>query len=212
MFPTRLLFTLAILFVPLIALAQKDAPPVGAVSAEDRARAVKYFEDTRAAFLAAIKPLSEAQWKFKQAPDRWSVAETAEHITAVEEALFGLVTTQVMKTPLAEPAKPADAKAKDEMVVKGVSSRDTKVKAPEAFQPTGRYPSREVLLSTFEEGRSKVIDYMRSSSEPMRAHFMDSPVIKAMDGYQWMLFLAAHSERHTKQILEVKADPAFPRS
>ncbi len=27
----------------------------------------------------------------------------------------------------------------------------------------------------------------------------------------WILFIAAHSERHTKQINEVKADPSFPK-
>ena len=32
-----------------------------------------------------------------------------------------------------------------------------------------------------------------------------------LDAYQWLLFISAHSERHTKQILEVKADPNFPQ-
>jgi hypothetical protein len=31
-----------------------------------------------------------------------------------------------------------------------------------------------------------------------------------MDGYQWILAAAAHAERHTKQILEVIANAAFP--
>jgi hypothetical protein len=33
---------------------------------------------------------------------------------------------------------------------------------------------------------------------------------ESMDGYQWVLTVAAHIERHTKQILEVKADAGFP--
>jgi hypothetical protein len=33
-----------------------------------------------------------------------------------------------------------------------------------------------------------------------------------MDGYEFVLFIAAHSERHTKQILEVKADPNYPKN
>jgi hypothetical protein len=40
---------------------------------------------------------------------------------------------------------------------------------------------------------------------------MDGPVGK-MDGYEFILFIAAHSERHVKQIDEVKADPNFPKS
>jgi hypothetical protein len=31
-----------------------------------------------------------------------------------------------------------------------------------------------------------------------------------MDGYQWILAATAHAERHTKQILEVRADENFP--
>jgi hypothetical protein len=32
-----------------------------------------------------------------------------------------------------------------------------------------------------------------------------------LDAYQWILLISAHSERHTKQIEEVKADPNFPK-
>jgi hypothetical protein len=39
---------------------------------------------------------------------------------------------------------------------------------------------------------------------------VDHPVLGPLDGYEWILAAAAHSERHTKQILEVKADPNFP--
>jgi hypothetical protein len=45
----------------------------------------------------------------------------------------------------------------------------------------------------------------------LRDHAVDSPLNKKLDGYEWILFIAAHSERHTKQILEVKADPNFPK-
>ena len=40
---------------------------------------------------------------------------------------------------------------------------------------------------------------------------MDSP-LGPMDAYEWLLFIAAHSERHTKQILEVEASPDFPEN
>jgi hypothetical protein len=52
----------------------------------------------------------------------------------------------------------------------------------------------------------------------LRAHALEAPPLKAlsggeyqwMDGYQWLLAAAAHAERHTKQILEVKAGADFP--
>ena len=33
---------------------------------------------------------------------------------------------------------------------------------------------------------------------------------KKLDAYEWVLFTAAHSERHTKQIIEVKGRPELP--
>jgi hypothetical protein len=32
-----------------------------------------------------------------------------------------------------------------------------------------------------------------------------------LDAYQWLLLISGHTERHLAQILEVKADPNFPR-
>ncbi len=45
----------------------------------------------------------------------------------------------------------------------------------------------------------------------LREHVTEGPVGK-LDAYEWLLFIGAHSERHTKQILEVKADAGFPKS
>ena len=32
-----------------------------------------------------------------------------------------------------------------------------------------------------------------------------------LDAYEFLLLISAHSERHTKQILEVEADPNYPK-
>ena len=55
------------------------------------------------------------------------------------------------------------------------------------------------------------MDYVRTSNDDFRDHLGPHPVFGALDGYQWILLLSAHSERHTKQIEEVKADPGFPK-
>jgi hypothetical protein len=40
---------------------------------------------------------------------------------------------------------------------------------------------------------------------------MVNPAVQEADAYQWLLFLSAHTERHTKQIEEVKATAGFPK-
>ena len=55
------------------------------LSAADKERGMQYLETTKKNIVEATKGLSEAQWNFKAAPDRWSVAETMEHIAAAED-------------------------------------------------------------------------------------------------------------------------------
>jgi uncharacterized damage-inducible protein DinB len=193
---------LVILFVGAAAYAQSLAPA-------DRERAVKYLEATRKNILEATKGLSEEQWNFKPAPDRWSVAEVTEHIVATEDMLFGMVTEQVMKAP----PRPAgeDVKAIDELILTKVPDRTNKAQAPDALKPTNRYGSPEAALKHFVESRSRTINFLEKTDD-LRAHATDSPFGKKFDAYEWILFISAHSERHTKQINEVKADPNFPKN
>jgi hypothetical protein len=174
----------------------------------DRERAVKYLASTKQGVEDATKGLSEAQWNFKPAPDRWSVAEVTEHIAAAEDYLRGMVTEQVMKAP----ARPEgdDVKAIDEMILTKVPDRTDKVQAPEPLKPTNRYGSPQESLKHFEESRRQTLDFLNKHDD-LRAHAADSPFGKKLDGYEWVLFVAAHSDRHTKQMNEVKADPNFPK-
>src|SRR5689334_13240427 len=69
------------------------------MSADERARVTQYLEDSQKEFLAAIEGLSDAQWKWKPAPERWSVGETAEHIVLTEAALFQNVKKALASEP-----------------------------------------------------------------------------------------------------------------
>ena len=178
---------------------------------QERDRAVSYLEQTRKEFLAAVDGLSEAQWKFKSAPERWSIAETAEHIAHSEDTIWQLVRDKLMKSPPA-PERRGETKAKDEIVLNGVPDRSRKFQAPERLQPTGRWATREELLKAFEQARAAEIAFLKETKEDMRSRFEEHPFLKTIDAYQWLLLNGAHGKRHTAQILEVKADPNFPKS
>ncbi len=179
------------------------------LTAADREKAVKYLEQTRDGVIAATKGLSEAQMKFKAAPDRWSVAETLEHITLAEDYLFGNITQNIMKAPAGTADR--DTAKLDAMILAAVPDRSQKRQAPGPLVPTGRWTPAEALAH-FEKSRANTIQYLQSTKD-LRDHVSsDNPFKQPMDAYEWLLFIAAHSERHTKQIAEVKADPNFPKN
>ena len=177
---------------------------------DERKKALDYLKLTQDKFLDSIRGLSEEQWKFKPAPDRWSVAEVAEHIGISETTIFGMITGQVMKSP-ADPSKRAGAKGKEDQIFKMIPDRTTKAQAPEILKPVGRWADRDSLTKEFKKNRETAIEFVKTTKEPLRDHFGPNPVFTELDAWQWILFMAAHSERHTAQINEVKADPKFPK-
>ena len=195
-------FAVAVIFcLSTLAYAQS-------LSQADRDSALQYLESTKQGVIEATKSLTPAQWNFKQAPDRWSVAEVTEHLAAAEDYLLGNVTDKVMKAPARTEAD--DVKAIDEMVLAKVPDRTNKVQAPEPLKPTNRYGSPEGSLKHFLESRERTIEYLKKTDD-LRAHAAESPFGKKMDGYEWILFIAGHSDRHTQQLKEVEADPKFPK-
>ena len=180
---------------------------------EERDHAVAELEGSRKAFLDATKGLSTAQWSFKPAPERWSVAECSEHIALAEGFIFGLVSERIMKAP-ANPEKRDAAKGKDDLIVKMLQDRSHKATAPEPIDPVKHgVMTLEESVKLFQDSRAHTIDYVKTTQEDLRDHLFDHPVpaIGTLDGYQWILLISGHTRRHTAQILEVKADPNFPK-
>src|SRR5437588_1791036 len=104
---------LAALLSMTAAAHSQSSPSVGpsgasnALSKDERSRATDYLKQTQADFLAAIESVSDEQWKFKAAPERWSIAETAEHIAVAEDVIWKRINNEVMKSPAA-PEKRAE--------------------------------------------------------------------------------------------------------
>jgi hypothetical protein len=197
----RLLLALALVASTSFSLFAQD------ITADERKRATDHLKKTSAALLAATDGLSAAQFNFKAAPERWSIAECAEHIAAAEAALLERAQ-QAMKAPAR--TEPANLKEIDDFVVTAIADRTNKVKAPEPLIPTKRFGSPADTLKAFKEARAKTTAFLTETKD-LRGHAGDSPLGKKLDPYQWVLFISAHCERHTKQIVEVKADPNFPK-
>jgi DinB superfamily len=195
---------LAILALALFSLSANAQE----LSQADKEKALQYLEATKKEVLDSVKGLSPAQWNFKPAPDRWSVAECMEHIASAEDFIRGLITEQVMKSPAA-PGR--DVKAIDEGIIKNVPDRSVKRQAPEPIKPVNKYGSPEAAEKHFVESRTVTEAFLKDTPD-LRDHAMDGPAGGKWDAYEWILLVSAHSDRHTKQILEVKADPNFPRS
>ena len=176
------------------------------ITPTERSQALHYLAQTREGLIRSVKGLSETQWKFKPAADRWSAAEVLEHIALTEDVVLANVLPHLADGPA--PAKGIDPRQIDAMILYKVPDRSTKLQAPEILVPTGRWSPNEAL-DRFLAGCGELMSILESN-HGLRAHVVPHPALGPLDGYQWILAVAAHTERHTKQILEVEADPHFP--
>ncbi len=188
-------------------LALTVVAAAASLTESEKKEGVEQLNRTRAGVVEATKGLSEAQWNFKPGPERWSVAEVLEHIVLVEDFLLENTSQKVMQAPAGKADR--DYKSTDKMVLSAIADRTQKAQAPEPVIPKGRWSPRE-SLDHFLKSREKTIAFL-TSTPGLREHVTDSPLGQPLDAYQWLLFISAHSERHTKQILEVRGDPNFPK-
>lgn len=196
----------------LIALCVLAAPMFaadGQLTPAERSYLVDRLEETKANYIAAISGLSEAQWKFKPAPEVWSVQECAEHLILAEDFIF-TGAQAILKSPAVErPAK--STPETDRQLFAGVLDRSQKAKAPEPIVPAGKYSTPADAVAEFTKRRDRTIAFVKATSDPLRLHVGASPA-GPLDAYQFLILLASHSGRHTLQIKEVESNAAFPKN
>ena len=190
--------------------------PLGAetLSQGERDRAMSHLQATRKLYVDATAGLSEAQWKFKSAPDRWSVAECAEHLAESEDFLRALLLSTLKNSPANDAKREASRPNRDklnQMVPAMVADRSKKAQAPEPLKPTGKFGSQEQVVKAFRERRDTTIAFVEQTTDDLRGRTF-SLAGKEIDLYQMAFMISGHTERHVKQMREVMADAAFPRN
>jgi len=192
----------------IVAVAQPPAATKAPVvfTEKDREFGLKYMNDNRDDFVKQLTGLSDAQLNFRSAPGRWTIAEIAEHIIVVEQALMGM-----FNAPNAAKSIKCDdvPRLADVALILAITNRLQKFQAPEQVRPNGRWKTQEDLLANFQKTRAATMESLKANKADLRSTFVQSPM-GMVDSFQGLLFLTGPSERHLLQLKEVKADPKYP--
>ena len=131
----------------------------------------------------------------------WSVLEVAEHIVLSDRGMLKRYRDAGENThPLN-----LDAERFIETMGRDLSIRR---QAPPHVQPTGQFASLAEALHEYRRTRAEIVRLIESSEEDFRTKLVPHPLME-MDGYQLFLLIAAHSERHTRQIEAVKGSATY---
>jgi DinB superfamily len=177
-----------------------------AYSTNERRELIQYLDKTRDDLLAVVRGLSEAQLDFQTSPKCWCIAGIVEHFVLVEDAVLARALQEL--TSAANPGSEMKANETDAGLLRKATDRSVKLEAPGQFHPTGKPMASS--LEQFLAGRKKIVDFIQSTRLDLRHISTQTRAFGPLDGHQRFLFLAAHSARHTEQILETKSNPNFP--
>ena len=197
-----------IILLATIAFVTMSFNSAGSLTDAERKHAGNLLQETQENLLKKLNGLTPEQLSFKADATSWSISECLEHIAISENNFIGLLQT-ALKEP-ADPSKRNEVKMNDEAIVSMMTDRSIKRKAPETFRPSGKFGTYEATLQEFKTKRENNINYIKTTSDDLRNHYNDFPFGK-IDAYQTILFMAAHSKRHTEQIEEIMKNVNFPK-
>jgi hypothetical protein len=160
---------------------------------------VDNLERSRQEFMAAVAGLTESQAKVRPDPERWSVLDCVEHVTSVEERFLGfLQKAEKLDAPRVDREKEAGLTVR-------IPDRSTRVKAPEAVVPTGRFQTLAEAIDQFNAGRTRSIQFAEQCGDELYCLASAHPRFGPMNGVEFLIIIAGHSRRHAEQIRETRA-------
>jgi hypothetical protein len=158
-------------------------------------------------FLETLGGLPQEQWNYRAAPEQWSVAETAEHTAVVLRGIERLCATKILAMPLAadDPAR----RMRDGDLPRIMADRSRLIEAPDMVRPKGRYATPAEFREAITASTEGLIAWAREHAAVLRTVGAPHPIFGPIDAVQWLEFLAAHTERHARQVEEVRRKGGF---
>jgi hypothetical protein len=161
-----------------------------------------------------FRPLSVAQFRYKPAPDRWSIVECLQHLNLAERFYIRNIQHKVDRLGLVQ-TNPADQTLVAGWVGKAMLymvDPQVKMKLPAPGMLRPRRASEldpEDVMKQFVELQTLLLDllnkavYLDWNQETLSTLFGNWLTIRLGDA---MLMLVAHTERHLNQAMRVKAE------
>ena len=179
---------------------------------DERQLVLDQLVSSESRLLALLDGLTPAQWSFRETPERWSIAENVEHLAVFEDFILQAIATALTTTPAESPgpARLAAVAAKDLLVLSVADARNATFIARDATRPNGRWPDPVDIVAHLRVARARTVAFATETHADLRNRFFAHIVFGDLDCYQWLLLLGHHTLRHTRQIEQVMAHPAYP--
>jgi hypothetical protein len=166
---------------------------------QQRQRIFRRLDESLKVLEKNLAGLAEKDWEKKPAPERWSVSEIVHHLILVE-----VQRLQWLKDLLAGRRESAPPRTEPISDIASYRRKEQRVQAKDDMQPTTGIPPK-VLLTGFRRGRAETLAFASEVDlAKLQEVWLLTKSFGALNGAEYLEFLAAHTERHADQIQAVR--------
>ena len=177
----------------------------------ERRQLLDHLAASHQRLLASVRNLTQIQWCFCESPGRWSIAQIIEHLLLFERTTFGTITQSLASRAQPRRVDESERTITDLAIETIAESRiQQRYRTLSLFQPVSRSRPHE-LLAELNVARRHTISFAAETELPLRDYTAPHVLLGTLDCYQWLLVMSQHMLRHTLQIEDVIANPAYPR-
>jgi hypothetical protein len=158
---------------------------------------IAILERGRRDFLDATDKISPEQACFKPTPKCWSVLECIEHVVAVEGRYLSWISGGMEVAPKRDFEK-------EMRLFTTIRSRLTKVEAPDAVRPRGRFDTLATALAEFQAVRDHSVQLVEERGDALYSIGAEHPYFGKVNGAELIQLIDGHARRHAEQIRETR--------
>lgn len=154
------------------------------------------------ALFESISELNDEKANAKTDAKSWSVIECLEHIFLVD---VGISKTLTMEASSEITNEKTELFGESKLNYLLVDKRDDfKVPAPDFVSPVGRFKTLSEAKKSIEIIIDKILAHIKTNAIENEKQTIKHPRLGEMTKLDWIHFLIAHTQRHIKQIEEIK--------
>ena len=155
---------------------------------------------SRSELHACLDAMSEQQRTAPPIGNTWSVAQNLEHLALIEGGV-GRLISNLMKQAAATGTHETETSTVLDSLAKWNPARASQpLPAPDAMLPKEGITVDEALVR-LSASRARLLSVLPTASGlPLASVHAPHAFLGAINGYQWILLIAEHERRHTRQI------------
>lgn len=154
--------------------------------------AEKSLMEAAARFVRTCASATDAEWVHRESPDAWSIGDVVEHATIANGNVLRRLNS-IADHPLSGAQPDVEDDEMPYLFYRGDEP-------PNIATPTGLMHRDRATAKAFGDGIGAVVEFLQANKIDLRTFGVPHPLFGTLDGVQWLLFCAAHTERHRAQV------------